>query len=291
MISILVCSINERLRENLITNIDRTIGVPYELLYQDNRTTNQGIAQVYNHLAEHAKGEYLCFCHEDVVFETNDWGRELIEFAATPSVGVIGFAGCTRVSGFPYWDNVSSYRSHFTQKTPAGKTYFNAINPDEDDYSEVTLLDGMALFCRKSVWQESPFDAGNFPGFHFYDMDFSLSVSLKYRNFVCHTINVIHHSEGDVCGEYFENMVVFNRKWEDYISISAASMKLENYLPAIRGTLQCLIFQAQKGLIPSIRYVYRIQRKYLLLIIIYALRYEFEYGTGLYKKIHKRYNT
>ena len=74
MISVLICSIDTELLNNVRTNIAETIGVPFEILYLDNRNEKKGICQVYNELAERARFPYLCFLHEDVILNANDWG-------------------------------------------------------------------------------------------------------------------------------------------------------------------------------------------------------------------------
>ena len=45
-------------------------------------------------LQKKAKGDYLCFVHEDIVIKTNGWGKDLVKFTAQNSTcGVVGVAG------------------------------------------------------------------------------------------------------------------------------------------------------------------------------------------------------
>jgi len=77
MISIIICSVNTAFLEQVNKNITATIGVPYELLAWDNRDAKKGICEVYNWMASKAQYAYLCFVHEDILFETENWGQHL----------------------------------------------------------------------------------------------------------------------------------------------------------------------------------------------------------------------
>ena len=70
MISVVICSINKILAEQVSKNIHDTIGVPFELIVIDNNLLKKGIAHVYNLGAGRAKYDVICFVHEDVLFQT-----------------------------------------------------------------------------------------------------------------------------------------------------------------------------------------------------------------------------
>lgn len=80
MISIIVSSINTEQNILFKKNIEGTIGVPYELLIHDNRETKWGLCKIYNHYARISKYDILCFFHEDISFETINWGNIIIDF-------------------------------------------------------------------------------------------------------------------------------------------------------------------------------------------------------------------
>ncbi len=240
MISIIVCSTNEKWRENLRINIEKTINSDFEFLYIDNSQSKKGICEIYNQLAQQAKGDFLCFCHEDVEFETYDWGNIIVDFCKNPTVGVIGFAGTKNMTRFPYWANKYAYESYLIQ----GDKNMNIIydhtlnNENNKSFSKVITLDGLCLFCRKDVWDKTKFDEKNFSEFHYYDIDFSFSASLYFNNFVCRTIKVTHFSMGNFNKNYFDSMIIFYYKWKNYLPKQQNTKQLHS---CIRKTFKFMI--------------------------------------------------
>ncbi len=205
MISILICSVNPGYLQRVSDNISQTIGVDYELLVQDNRKENQPICKVYNQLAAQSKFSYLLFLHEDVAFQTINWGKLLLEQLTNHNQrGVVGIAG-------------SAYKSVIPSGWFTGlkdKDYFNIVHDDKgkikkirDEHdpamiaANVKVLDGVFLACNKSVWEDIRFNDDLLKGFHFYDIDFSLRASKKYKNIVMRNIDLIHYTKGGDFGE------------------------------------------------------------------------------------------
>lgn len=73
MISIIISSYNKDYYSQFIENVEKTIGVPYEII-QILNIGAMGVCEAYNKGARQAKFEYLVFCHEDITFETKNWG-------------------------------------------------------------------------------------------------------------------------------------------------------------------------------------------------------------------------
>jgi hypothetical protein len=222
MITVIICSINPNLLSEIRENIASTIGCQFELLAFDNRSAKLGICEVYNTCAKKSKFEYLCFVHEDVIFDSPNWGFELVEaIQSNPNSGVIGLAGSKYVPrNFISWgDCLENDRwniSHYSRENDSfDKTQFN---PKNERLSQVTVLDGVLLFTRQKTWERSPFDESTFPGFHLYDADFSLSISQFANNYVCQTIQVRHLSSGQgTSRQYYKYLISFRRKWRRHL--------------------------------------------------------------------------
>lgn len=216
MISIIVCSIDIELRDRLKKNIEETIGYDFEFLYLDNRIEKKGICAAYNMLAEKAIGDYLCFVHEDVSFESRNWGVELAKQASDKSVGVLGFAGSGTMGSFPYWLDKYTNIHYFTQRTKDGAIVENfKLQEGDSDKKEVVVLDGMFLFCRKEIWEKYKFDEQSFSRFHLYDIDFTFNVSQSYKNYVNQTVLMTHYSLGSPNRTYYDSMILFHKKWKE----------------------------------------------------------------------------
>lgn len=230
MVSIIICSVNELLLKNIKQNISKTIGCEFEILYYENKEEQLGICKVYNMLAKKAKGNFLCFCHEDVEFLTNNWGQILSEYANKDNVGVLGFAGAGSFFGFAYWNDKILYPGHCLQGSKDKKEVFpHPGMAFSGDYAKALVLDGLCLFCKRKIWEENHFDEKLFTGFHMYDMDFSLMCSEKYDNYVSYTVDIIHYSQGTMNNSFFTELEKFNKKWRNSLPKSITPFSKEQW--------------------------------------------------------------
>nr|MCR4619755.1 glycosyltransferase family protein [Paludibacteraceae bacterium] len=93
MISFIVCSVSKERSEALHQNLLSKIGDSFEFISIDNGVSPRSIASVYNDGASKARGNVLCFVHEDVAFHSGGWGKTIEEKALEENCGVIGFIG------------------------------------------------------------------------------------------------------------------------------------------------------------------------------------------------------
>lgn len=216
MLSIIVCSVNPEVLSVLKDNVARTIGeTEYEFVVIDNRVTKWPIAKAYNEGAKKAIYPNLLFAHEDIEFLTDDWGKIITEKLSEEDCGVMGFAGSTYksplLSGWYSYDMAvtrANYHSYF-----GDELVHNTVNAFSH-FERVVTLDGLALFVRKNVWAEFPFDEKLLTGFHCYDIDFSMQISQKYKNYVIYAVNVLHKSHGNYDEKWFEaSYSIIDAKW------------------------------------------------------------------------------
>jgi hypothetical protein len=220
MISVVICSVKPELLEKVSANIRDTIGVPHEIIAFDNRGTGKGICTVYNEGWRAARYDIICFSHEDVQHDTPFWGQRLVDHFRDPTIGLIGLAG-----GGPKPRVPSSWSSHirrsevnYIQHFPStGTSKLSCGTYDEDDPSllkPVVSVDGFWMCTHRSVVMQHPFDDVNFPGFHGYDMDFSLQVSTTHKVCVAFDILVHHFSEGSFNRAWLESAERIVHKWK-----------------------------------------------------------------------------
>ena len=217
MISIICCSITPELSTELRQNISTTIGkVNWEWLCIDNRDSENGICKVYNEAASKAKGDILCFVHEDVVFHMPGWGQALKQvFSQIENPGIIGVAGSRLiVSPQAGWynftkSNLNRYNiiQNYRNKTKE-KLY---INPQKEENSKVLLVDGVFMCMKKEVWKVIPFNEQLLDGFHFYDVDISLRVASKFNNYVNYSFEMEHLSEGSINKDWVQSFLLFDK--------------------------------------------------------------------------------
>ncbi|GHV56399.1 hypothetical protein FACS1894182_02850 [Bacteroidia bacterium] len=221
-ITIIICSVKPERCEKALENISKTIGVNYEAFVFDNRELNWGICKVYNQCAEKANSPIVCFMHEDVSIETKNWGKIIIDFIEkTPDCGIVGFAGGLEVEkNFIWWWYGAKRMNVNDELTDKKDAYWkfnyknhHYINPQNEACAQVLCVDGIFQLVKKTVWSEIKYDEKSYNGFHFYDVDFSLAVAQKYKNYVLLNMDVFHDSSGSIDKEYIKNMFIFQNKW------------------------------------------------------------------------------
>jgi glycosyltransferase involved in cell wall biosynthesis len=235
MISIITCSVDTSRLNRLRSNIEETIGVPYELIPIDNSSNRYGICAAYNLGGSQAKYPYLCFMHEDILFETGNWGRLLIRHLQDPGLGLIGVAGGDARALVPSsWSvPIGSKQVHLFQhyKYKEG-TPQHILETDAAGYADkkrVVALDGVWLATRKDVFLRYQFDADTFPGFHGYDIDYSLQVNTAYRVYVIFDILLHHYSEGKPDRTWIKSAIRLSSKWKSRLPVSVEQETREVY--------------------------------------------------------------
>lgn len=234
MISIVVCSIDENLFNAFEENVKSTIGTDYEIIRIDNRIHNNGICAVYNKGLSQAKGDTVCFCHEDILFNTQNWGQEVVNLLANKGIGLAGVAGAVYKSKYPSsWIAVPTkyYRVNMIQYKEDG-TSFSVKNVDEGNYSEVAVLDGCFIAGERNLFEKYNWNEIDIPGFHLYDMDMSMQVGKTYKLVVINSIRLTHYSEGNFNLEWLKASEKFHR-----INSFSLPMQVGNFTPKERKEL------------------------------------------------------
>ncbi|MFD2999146.1 glycosyltransferase [Pontibacter toksunensis] len=246
MLSVIICCRKPKLDLEFIQNIDATIGCAYEIITVDNSTNKHSIFSAYNKGASQAVFDVLCFVHDDVFFRTNGWGNILAQTVADAIVGVVGVAGAKVKTKNPSpWWIANEYHSaellKYNIKQKRGGHMVHDVNPSSNpQYSEVLVLDGVLLCCRQSVWEQTKFDETSYAGFHFYDLDFSLSVWKRgFKNYVNFEILLEHNSAGKIDKSWLKASDIFHRKWAHILPVSLS--------PLDKKTLNEIEYQASSN--------------------------------------------
>ena len=203
MLSIIISSYQPHYYQALEKNIAETIGIPYEVIKVDN-PGKMGICEAYNHGAQKAQYDYLLFLHEDVLFETQNWGLILTQLLSKKSIGCVGLAGGDYVSTYPlpWWQNKERRFFHLNQILPNGSEQKLRIHENKN----VVFLDGVFIACRKNIFLETGF-SDYLQEFHGYDMELSWRVSQTHQNIVCNEILLTHFSPGNANFIWFSNII------------------------------------------------------------------------------------
>ncbi|WP_158824941.1 glycosyltransferase [Mucilaginibacter lacusdianchii] len=216
MISIVVSSYKEHYFQQFEKSVESTVGVPYEIIKVHNPGL-MGICEAYNKGAEKARYKYICFSHEDVLFDTANWGINLIKhFENNPLLGLVGVAGAsykTAVLGGWFPPNMRFIYINLKQYDEASGTTEHVKHNADKYFAPVASVDGIFMCTTKSIWNETRFDDQLLKKYHCYDIDFSLAVGEKYTVAVVNDILLTHLSRGSYDKMWLTESYKLHNKW------------------------------------------------------------------------------
>ncbi|MBC7913731.1 MAG: hypothetical protein H7Y07_06370 [Pyrinomonadaceae bacterium] len=243
MISIIICSKDRKMLDSISKNVEETIGAPYEIIPIDNSLGKFGICKAYNDGGLKAKYEFLCFMHEDIFFETNDWGSKVINHLQDKSVGLIGVLGGDGKPKVPvswvagdFCDMEAHMIVHYPDenKTPGVLVpQFSLLTASPDDTSpikQVACIDGVWMCTRKDVFEKFKFDDKTLEGFHAYDIDYSLQVLTEFKVCVVFDVLLHHYSMGNFDKKFMNHKIKLNYKWRKKLPLSLKNLSEDDYL-------------------------------------------------------------
>lgn len=222
MISIIICSRYSDISDEIKQNINDTIGLEYELVVIDNSSQKYSIFSAYNKGVLLAKGDVLCFMHEDIIFHTKQWGNMILSyFEKYSNVGMVGVAGTHFLPHMPaaWWD--TEMRSgHLLQGSVIDGEYKIICEELWDDYrrepTSVVSVDGLWMCFRKTVFNGIRWDDKTFNGFHGYDTDISLQViNLGFEVHILWDVTIEHKSVGVAKMDFYHSLDLLFEKWSD----------------------------------------------------------------------------
>ncbi len=231
MISVIICSVNPQLLAAVKQNIAETIGVAFEVIAIDNRGSSAGICEVYNRGAAQSSFDLLCFMHEDIFLQTQNWGSVVVDLLKTETgIGLVGVAGSYYKTLSPSgWGNATSYTDcmnivqGFKNKGPE-EHVLQYKNPFNQKYTEVAAVDGVWLCTTKTIAQQMKFDQQTFAGFHCYDLDFSLRLGKQYKVVVTYDVLLTHLSEGSYTRTWMMETIKLHQKWKNDLPVLTADL-------------------------------------------------------------------
>jgi hypothetical protein len=240
MISIVICSVNRHLLSNLKKNIETTIGVPYEVIGIDNSDGAYGICKAYNVGGAKARFPILCFMHEDILFETINWGALVCHHFADQQTGLLGIAGGDAKSlapsswSVPVLSNQINLVQHYKSAQKVSDRILVTDSQSLESRKKVVVLDGVWMCTKREIFEQFKFDEHTFKGFHGYDIDYSLQINRTHNVYVIFDILIHHYSEGTPDKKWVESAILLSKKWNKQLpvtnhTVSKAALNLHHW--------------------------------------------------------------
>jgi hypothetical protein len=245
LISLIICSRTATLSTELENNIKETIGVDYELVLINNQDNRYSIFEAYNLGVERSKYSILCFMHDDISYDTKNWGIKALAHFADEKTGAIGIAGTPYAAAMPgSWWGGGLVNICLLKNEPAGEINLKKCPQTDANRNEVLLLDGIWICIRKSLFNTIRFDDVNYKGFHFYDVDTCMQIAdAGYKIYSVFNILMYHYTKGNNMNHNWnENALIFNKKWNAALPASCIKLSYAQKCEAEMKTLKEYIY-------------------------------------------------
>jgi hypothetical protein len=222
MISIVICSKQKNLCDQLVSNIAETIGCSYDLQIFSDRAS---ITQAYEEGLALSQHPICLFIHEDILFHTKNWGDILVShFKENSQLGLVGIAGSKSKTYIPsaWWDCPEEDKViRIIQHKPDGQKEDQNLGYGYEKIVEVAIIDGVFMALRKELGAH--FDQ-TLTGFHGYDLDISLAVQEKgYMVCIIPDIVLEHFSLGNLNQGWLNSILNVHRKYKHILPIQLGS--------------------------------------------------------------------
>lgn len=230
MISIVICSRTGAISEVLKKNIEETIGdINFEIIVVKG-SDGCSIFSAYNEAIRRCKYPYLCFMHDDLHFDSQEWGNVAMKYLELNGIGSLGVAGSSYKSEVPssWWapEGYQKYERNFVVHPQATESIKNQSGQYTDErLVEMVVLDGVWICCKRDIALKYQFDENNYSGYHFYDLDFSLNLFLHgFKNYVTNEVHLTHNSMGNFNADWIHSARIFHLKWRKDLPISLSKI-------------------------------------------------------------------
>ena len=131
--------------------IKKTCGIKNIQLIEVVNNGVKSLPQVYNEIIEQSNFDIIVLCHDDIEFDTNNWGPKLLKhYQRNPEYGIIGMAGSKYLPSSGKWWEVPHTMYGIVNHKHEGKkwtsTYSKHLN---NKIEEVVLIDGLFMSFNK----------------------------------------------------------------------------------------------------------------------------------------------
>ena len=210
---------SKEINKDFIELIKKTSGVhKIEILPYEN-PGKYSLTDVYNMGLKDSKNDIVLLCHDDIKFDTKNWGRKLLKHFEKSDYGILGVAGCRYLPESGKWWEIPSEMMGQVYHENDGKRWLSTYNPKfGNNILPSVLVDGLFFAVNKNNLSRD-FDE-SVRGFHFYDLNFCVQNFLSgVKIGVISNIDITHLSIGQTNQEWERNRILFSEKYSDSLPL------------------------------------------------------------------------
>ena len=237
--------------------LKKSCGHPKVQIIEKVNNGEKNLSQVYNEIINESQYDIVVLCHDDIYFDTNNWGQKLNKvFEKNSEFGVLGMAGTTHMPKSGMWWEDRSKMYGIVNHESGGKKWESKYSDSlQNSVKEVVVVDGVFIAVNKNKISKN-FDE-SVSGFHMYDINFC------FRNFidgvkigVITNVRITHKSIGMTNDSWEKNRIIFSEKYSSHLPAKSKIDKNEK----LKVLIGCLFFQNFTG---SEMYVYELAKNLL----------------------------
>lgn len=207
-----------KIDESFIELLKKSCGLPKVEVIPLENNGEYSLTEAYNIILSKSSNDVVVLCHDDIYFDTKNWGTKLLNhFKRNEGFGILGVAGSTYLhEGGKWWEDFTKVKG-IVNHDSGGKKWESKYSISQgNQLDEVLLIDGLFMALSKKRIKLN-FNE-EVKGFHFYDVDFSFSNYLEgVRIGVMYDIRITHKSVGQTNDEWEINKQIFANRYKEVL--------------------------------------------------------------------------
>jgi len=214
---------NNKFKQHLL----QTVGLKNVQILEYTNYNQYSLTEVYNKGLNESVNDIVVFCHNDIIFEKEYWGKRVLEhFTKKPEYGILGVAGTSYYPSSGRWWDIQGEMIGQVYHQHEGRKWLSEYNkPFGNKIIDSIIVDGLFFAVKKSNLKTN-FDE-SFTGFHFYDTSFCMSNHLLgVKIGTISNVPLTHLSIGMTNNQWEQNRLLFLEKYKESLPI-----KLESKYP------------------------------------------------------------
>jgi hypothetical protein len=177
------------------------------------------LTEVYNKGLKEAKNKVIVFLHDDITFDTTNWGNKILKHFENSDYGILGLAGTTDLPESGKWWEDQTKMIGIVNHEDKGKKWESKYSKNwGNEINDAVIVDGL-FFAVHIERIKVQFDE-QVKGFHFYELDFVTGNRLlDVRVGVIFNVRVTHKSIGMTNEQWETNRLQFVEKYKSYLPV------------------------------------------------------------------------